>query len=213
MQREIITQSVWLPFPPTLNNLFAHGIINIGNGKQTVKRYPSRRYKAWQKEAYPLLRLARLRYVYGPDIGVTIDITPPDSRRRDRDNYRKAILDALVKCQIIQDDCYVDQAPVTWATSGAIGAVISITGAVDASHTPRPIRRQNTTSDADALKRIREHGPIKLTDAGMPVLKGQMLALLPAVLRLRRSGHLIEAGDGLFGTSQTLIVNEKAPAQ
>jgi len=213
MPREHITQRVWLPFPPTLNNLFAHGVMTTRSGKQGVRRFRSKRYRDWQKQAYPLLKLARLRHVYGPDIGITIEITPPDRRRRDRDNYRKAILDALVQCHVIEDDCFVDQAPVTWSHEhGAVGAWITITGDADADAVHAPARRNNTLTDADALERIRAHGPIMLTAAGHPVLKGAMIELLPAVQRLRHSGHLVEAGDGLFGQSQTLVAKEDAPA-
>jgi len=39
---------------------------------------------------------------------VRIDAYPPDKRRRDLDNIQKALLDALVHADVIEDDSLID---------------------------------------------------------------------------------------------------------
>lgn len=85
-----------LPFPPSLNNLFA----NVAGQRG---RFPSRRYTAWRKAASLELLLQRpKRYPVRAD--VLVELCPPDKRERDSDNYTKAPLDALVRAGILADD-------------------------------------------------------------------------------------------------------------
>ncbi|MEO0943221.1 MAG: RusA family crossover junction endodeoxyribonuclease [Pseudomonadota bacterium] len=95
--------TVRLPWPPSTNNLFAHRAMG-----GTIRRFPSKTYKRWRKSAVQALC----------DLGVNkittacrieIVLTPPDRRRRDIDNYLKAILDALVEAEVISDDSLIDE--------------------------------------------------------------------------------------------------------
>lgn len=84
-----------LPWPPSTNHLF----INAGG-----KRVTSKDYAAWQREAGWTLQAQRPGKFRGP---VTIDIElcpPPKARRFDLDNRSKALLDLLVKHEVIADD-------------------------------------------------------------------------------------------------------------
>ena len=92
----------WLPFPPTANNIFAHGVV-----KGRVRRFPTKTYKAWQNYAGLLVNTARaqqLRGYFQVPVVVTIALKPPNRTRRDADNYVKPVLDLLVKGRVLVDD-------------------------------------------------------------------------------------------------------------
>lgn len=111
--------TIWLPFPPSVNNLFSQGIVR---GK--VRRFPSKKYKAWRHEALVRIKAARLPSMAG-HVAIRIGLTPPSSARRDVDNYAKAILDALVEARVIADDSQVQKLLCTWVHDGdQPGAVI-----------------------------------------------------------------------------------------
>jgi len=90
--------SVWLSFPPSVNNLFSQGIVR---GK--VRRFPSKSYKRWQAETATRLMAARLKTVTVPVV-VQLQLTPRDRRPRDVDNYVKPVLDCLVKAGVLPGD-------------------------------------------------------------------------------------------------------------
>jgi crossover junction endodeoxyribonuclease RusA len=84
---------VRLPWPPSVNHYWkARG----------SRRFVSPTAKAWLEEAVLLLRAAGVRFD-GP-VKVSMLLSPPDRRKRDGDNLEKAVMDALVKAGVIQDD-------------------------------------------------------------------------------------------------------------
>ena len=87
-----------LPFPPSTNGLFAHGLVN---GK--VRRFPTKQYKSWRRAAEIIIRSHRLRQCREPVV-VKLELTPRDARPRDADNYAKPVLDALVEAGLLIDD-------------------------------------------------------------------------------------------------------------
>lgn len=88
-----------LPYPPSLNRLYR---INAG-GKGVRKSEAGKRYQQ-------AVKLASLRSqgVEGKVL-VTIDVFPPDRRKRDLDNLLKILLDALTKAALIEDDSKIDR--------------------------------------------------------------------------------------------------------
>lgn len=86
---------VTLPFPPSVNNLFA--------GRH--RRYPSKRYVAWRRESeLEIVRQCRgAKSLPGPVV-IDIELAPPDRRPRDADNYLKGIVDLAVRMRLIADD-------------------------------------------------------------------------------------------------------------
>ena len=84
-----------LPWPLSVNNLF----LNVqGRG-----RVPTKRYEEWKREAALVLMAQRPRKHRGP-VHVSIELCPPDRRKRDLDNALKCVLDALTTNQIIEAD-------------------------------------------------------------------------------------------------------------
>lgn len=84
-----------LPWPMSVNNLF----LNVqGRG-----RVPTKRYEEWKREAALVLMAQRPKKHVGP-VHVSIELCPPDRRKRDLDNALKCVLDALTTNQIITAD-------------------------------------------------------------------------------------------------------------
>jgi crossover junction endodeoxyribonuclease RusA len=94
-----------LPFPPTVNNLFA------GKGR----RFPSMNYKNWQAEAALALAAQGPLPSFAGKVALTFTFGRPDNRRRDLFNYVKAPEDALVRHGILVDDSLVEFGAVKWA--------------------------------------------------------------------------------------------------
>src|SRR5262245_15490543 len=81
-----------LPPPPPLNSLYP----TVGR-----RRIKSKRYKAWEHEAGWLLLRQRPGQINGD---WEIDIALPRGLIGDVDGYSKALLDLVVKHQIVPDD-------------------------------------------------------------------------------------------------------------
>jgi crossover junction endodeoxyribonuclease RusA len=94
-----------LPFPPSVNNLYASA------GGRRVK---SRHYVSWQRDALWRIKLLRQPSIRG-QVMVTIYGHPKDRRKRDIDNIVKPILDTLVRAGIIEDDRHVVKLRAEWA--------------------------------------------------------------------------------------------------
>ena len=92
---------VSLPFPPSVNQAWRA----IPRGGKAVNIL-SQRGRAFRAEVKRQLgfRPAPLR---GP-LAVFVDLFPPDRRRRDVDNYAKALLDALTHAGIYEDDSQIE---------------------------------------------------------------------------------------------------------
>ncbi len=87
-----------LPYPPSVNHLWRRC------GGRTVLSRQGREYR--RDVRLTILRL-RLQPIEGP-LAVSIDVFPPDRRRRDLDNTLKCLLDALEYGGIYRDDSQID---------------------------------------------------------------------------------------------------------
>jgi len=83
---------ITLPFPPSVNSLFGGG--------SAQKRFPSNKYKEWQKSCEQI-ETSRFEC---ERVSVTYTFFWPDSRARDLSNYIKAPEDFLVRRGVIDDD-------------------------------------------------------------------------------------------------------------
>lgn len=92
---------LYLPFPPTVNNYYvktSRGIYISQKGKKFRD----------QVNAETLAQLGDFDPL--PDkLLVEIIFWPPDKRKRDLDNYLKALLDALTHASLWEDDSQIDQ--------------------------------------------------------------------------------------------------------
>lgn len=87
---------VYLPFPPSNNNLFANG---------RKGRYPTKRYEGWKRVADNefTAQKRKLKRVRGP-VNLWLYLEDKDNRIKDADNFSKAAIDYCVKQRLIEKD-------------------------------------------------------------------------------------------------------------
>lgn len=90
-----------LPFPPSVNTYYRHiprrgGVLISAKGRD-YRRDVCNFALPFRVNHKPLT--GRL--------SLTIELTPPDRRKRDIDNYLKSLLDALTHAEIWQDDSQI----------------------------------------------------------------------------------------------------------
>lgn len=103
-----------LPFPVSVNAIWR-------NGRRTHK---SERYKIWRRAAMNEIQAQRPKKIKGK-FKISIDLCRPDKRKRDLDNYAKAILDVLEHMNVIENDSLCDGLFMTWGGQQD-GATVSI---------------------------------------------------------------------------------------
>lgn len=91
---------LYLPFPPSINNYYV---------KTSRGQFISAKGKKFRNEVIEdIIQQAPHLQISGKVL-VEMVLFPPDNRRRDMDNYSKAMLDALTKSGIWEDDVQADQ--------------------------------------------------------------------------------------------------------
>lgn len=111
-------RSVWLPFPPSVNTLFA-------TSRDGRRRFPSKGYRRWRAAAGALLMASRLRPTPGT-YHLEIKLRAPDRRVRDVGNYEKAISDLIVSHALVADDSLAMSVTTEWVHEGEPGAWVTI---------------------------------------------------------------------------------------
>jgi len=86
-----------LPFPPSVNHYYRRV------GPRTLI---SRESRAFRKRVCAILARLGVQPLDGP-LAITIDVHPPDRRRRDIDNMQKSLLDALEHGGAYHDDSQI----------------------------------------------------------------------------------------------------------
>lgn len=90
-----------LPFPPTVNTIW----VNKPNG-----RYMSTKGKAYRANA--MGEILDQHGIFKPLTGrltATVELIPPDKRKRDIDNYCKALFDSLAHANVFMDDSQIKE--------------------------------------------------------------------------------------------------------
>jgi len=94
--------TIELPFPPSTNTYWRH--ITTQNRPRTLISQRGREYRIAVAEACLVNQVPT--YMLGP-LACTLDLYPPCARRRDCDNYAKALLDALTHALVYHDDSQI----------------------------------------------------------------------------------------------------------
>ena len=101
-----------LPFPPSVNAYWR----SPNSGPLKGRTLVSARGRAFQSESCAAIieQLRRLPKPSSAPAAVEIVLFPPDARRRDIDNYNKALFDALTHAGIWEDDSQIKRMLVEW---------------------------------------------------------------------------------------------------
>jgi crossover junction endodeoxyribonuclease RusA len=132
-----------LPYPPSVN--------------QYWRRFRGRMVLSKAAQAYRKAVAAAVLEHWGysrrkpiaAGVAIRLTVHPPDRRRRDLDNVLKAVLDAVVKAGIMEDDSQVERLSLAWGTvdptSG--GRVVMRLRVLSGTHTAKQVTgRGNDTS-------------------------------------------------------------------
>lgn len=103
-----------LPYPPSINHYYirsAHGVILGAKGK------------SYRRDVSLLLHRYKNAYSQDKRLVVTINVFPPDKRKRDIDNILKCLLDSLEYAQVYKNDNQIDMLTVIRRQNVTRGAV------------------------------------------------------------------------------------------
>ena len=115
-----------LPFPPSVNTYWRAP----NRGPLAGRHLISAAGRKYQSDACAAIieQLRRLPKPSTTPAAVEIVLFPPDQRRRDLDNYNKALFDALTHAGVWEDDSQVKRMLVEWGSVVPKGKVeITIT--------------------------------------------------------------------------------------
>lgn len=97
MNRQV---SIEIPFPPSVNRLY-----RTFRGRVLL----SKDGREWYARNLTLVQKQRAGAVFSGRLSVSLEIYPPDKRRRDVDNLLKVTFDVLTKAEVWVDDSLVDE--------------------------------------------------------------------------------------------------------
>lgn len=110
--------TVELPRPPSVNSTFATDF-------KTRRRFDTKEYRAWKKEAAQMLMAQRARCAVGP-VEITITVQEITRYPSDIDNRIKPTLDCLVENGIIDGDTSKTVRKVTAQWGDVVGALVEV---------------------------------------------------------------------------------------
>lgn len=101
-----------LPFPPSVNAYWR----SPNSGPLKGRTLVSAKGREYQSDACAAIieQLRKLPKPSSAPAAVEIVLFPPDARRRDIDNYNKALFDALTNAGIWEDDSQIKRMLVEW---------------------------------------------------------------------------------------------------
>lgn len=101
-----------LPFPPSVNTYWRAPNKGPLAGRHLISA-DGRKYQS-AVSASIIEQYRRIPKPITAELEVAITLFPPDARRRDLDNYNKALFDALTNAHVWQDDSQVKRMLVEW---------------------------------------------------------------------------------------------------
>ncbi|MDE7372099.1 MAG: RusA family crossover junction endodeoxyribonuclease [Desulfovibrio sp.] len=108
--------TIVLPFPPSVNHYWPNRIAKNKAGKMYVQTYISAAGKAFKRKVAQALQV-QLGAHREPILGhcrLYVALHAPDRRRRDVDNYAKALLDSLTDAGVWADDSQIRDLRLVW---------------------------------------------------------------------------------------------------
>jgi len=110
---------IHLPWPPTVNSYYGHKPI-----KRKIIPYIKKAGKEYREAVHQAI-VEQVGYLeLDESLHVEVVLYPPDERRRDLDNYMKALLDACTHAKLWEDDSLIDQLVIYRGRKCPKGAVI-----------------------------------------------------------------------------------------
>ncbi len=100
-----MTTTLALPFPPTVNTYWRTPREGLLAGRTLL----SAKARSFRSDCAKAIMCQGPRNAITGRLSVTLDLYPPDKRRRDIDNLTKGTLDALQHCGVIEDDGNIDR--------------------------------------------------------------------------------------------------------
>jgi crossover junction endodeoxyribonuclease RusA len=91
-----------LPYPPSINHYYIHSASGVMLGAKG---------KSYRRDATFLLHKYR-NICKDKRLAVTINVFPPDKRKRDIDNILKCLLDAMEHANVFDNDNQIDMLTV-----------------------------------------------------------------------------------------------------
>ena len=114
---------ITLPIPPSVNGLY-------NGGMRSKRRFISSKYQDWIDLAGHLLAQQRQDNIAGLTF-ITYGFQRPDKRRRDVQNYIKAVTDLLVKRNVIEDDSLIQGEYAYWINETGDSVLVNIYQSTD----------------------------------------------------------------------------------
>lgn len=109
-----------LPFPPSVNHYWRHVVLPLKkkttSGKQAFRvqaliSVDGRKYK---QAVCREVMAQNAQYRLSARVRLFVALYPPDRRRRDVDNYAKALLDSLTEAGVWADDAQIRDLRLVW---------------------------------------------------------------------------------------------------
>lgn len=110
-----------LPFPPSVNTYYRAPNKGPLKGKHLISEL-GRKFKT-NVYAAVVTQYGGIPRAVTADVEVNIVLYPPDRRRRDLDNYNKALFDALTHAGVWEDDSQVKRMQIEWGSVEKLGKV------------------------------------------------------------------------------------------
>lgn len=107
-----------LPFPPSVNAYWRHVVIG-----KSARAIISARGRKFRQAALLILESQKKSATICGHVSVALTLYPPDKKKRDLDNYVKAVLDVITCGKIWEDDSQVKKLSLAWGETRKGGLV------------------------------------------------------------------------------------------
>ena len=105
-----------LSFPPSVNHYWRHVAMPLGKGRKgySVRSMISAKGREYKQTVCREVLAQRAHLGITTPVRMYIAFCPTDRRRRDVDNYAKALFDSLVEAKVLEDDSLIRDLRLVW---------------------------------------------------------------------------------------------------